>query len=137
MTKALKVRRDKETRIREYDVASEALKDVMTIGTLAQTQVESLRATLDGRATYWRNKIYNNAYSTSGYDLVGSDMDSKGALALFVGTDGVSAPAQHISNASALRASLLGFYLAFWEHVHKEPGGLNWRTAPIRRSRSP
>src|SRR5260221_4370585 len=124
MTKALKVRRDKETRIREYDVASEALKDVMTIGTLAQTQVESLRATLDGRATYWRNKIYNNAYSTSGYDLVGSDMDSKGALALFVGTDGVSAPAQHISNASALRASLLGFYLAFWEHVHKERGGL-------------
>jgi hypothetical protein len=124
MTKALKVRRDRETRIREYDVASEALKDVMTIGTLAQTQVESLRATLDGRATYWRNKIYNNAYSTSGYDLVGSDMDSKGALALFVGTDGVSAPAQHISNASALRASLLGFYLAFWEHVHKERGGL-------------
>jgi len=124
MNKALKLRRDKETRIGEYGVASEALKDVIAIGSLAQMQVESLRATLGRRATYWRKKVYNNAYATSGYDLVGSDMDSKGALALFVGTEGVSAPAQHISNASALRASLFGFYLAFWEHVHKERGGL-------------
>jgi hypothetical protein len=124
MSKALKLRRDKETRIGEYAVASEALKDVIAIGNLAQTQVESLRVTLDGRATYWRNKVYNNAYATSGYNLVGSNMDSKSALALFVGTDGVSAPAQHISNASALRASLVGFFLAFWEHVHKERGGL-------------
>ena len=124
MSKALKLRREKETRVAEYDVASDALTDVIAIGSLAQTQVENLRATLDGRATFWRNKIYNNAYSTSGYDLVGSNMDSKGALTLFVGTAGVSAPAQHISNASALRANLVGFYLAFWEHVHKERGGL-------------
>jgi hypothetical protein len=124
MSKALKLRRDKEKRIREYEVASEALGDVIAIGNLAQTQVESLRTSLDGRATYWRNKIYNNAYSTSGYGLVGSDMDSKGALALFVGSNGISAPAQHVSNASALRASLVGFYFAFWEHVHKTRGGL-------------
>ena len=124
MGKALRLRRCKEMRIGEYDVASDALGDVIAIGNLAQTQVESLRATLDGRATYWRNKIYNSAYSASGYDLVGSDMDSKGSLALFVGSNGVSAPAQHVSNASALRANLVGFYLAFWEHVHKARGGL-------------
>ena len=97
---------------------------MIAIGTLAQAQVESLRIHLEGRATYWRNEIYNNAYSTSGYGLVGSDMDSKGALDLFVGSNGVSAPAQHVSNASALRASLVGFYIAFWEHVHKTQGGL-------------
>lgn len=124
MSKALQLRRDKEKRIGEYEVASEALGNVIVIGTLAQTQVESLRTKLEGRAAYWCNEIYNNAYSTSGYGLVGSDMDSKGALALFVGSNGVSAPAQHVSNASALRANLVGFYLAFWEHVHKERGGL-------------
>ena len=124
MRTALKLRREKEKRIGEYKVASEALGDVIAIGTLAQTQVESLRTNLDGRAAYWRNKIYNNAYSTSGYDLVGSGMDSKGALALFVGSNGISAPAQHVSNASALRASLVGFFFAFWEHVHNARGGL-------------
>jgi len=124
MSKSLKLRREKEKRLGEYKIASEALSDVIAIGALAQTQVESLRTTLDGRAAYWRNKIYNNAYSASGYDLVGSDMDSKGVLALFVGSNGVSAPAQHVSNASALRANLLGFYFAFWEHVHKARGGL-------------
>jgi hypothetical protein len=124
MSVALKLRREREKRIGEYQVASEALSDVIAIGALAQTQVESLRTNLDGRAAYWRNRIYNNAYSTSGYGLIGSDMDSKGALALFVGSNGVSAPAQHISNASALRASLVGFYIAFWEHVYKARGGL-------------
>ncbi len=125
MSKALKLRRDKEKRLGEYQVASEALGDVIAIGILAHAQVESLRSSLDGRATYWRDKIYNSAYSTSGYGLVGSDMDSKGALALFVGSNGISAPAQHVSNASALRASLVGFYFAFWEYVHKARGGLN------------
>jgi len=37
---------------------------------------------------------------------------------------GVSAPAQHVANASALRASLVGFFFAFWEYVIKERGGL-------------
>jgi AAA domain-containing protein len=124
MSKALTPRREKEKRINEYEVASEALGDVIAIGILAQRQVESLRTSLEGRATYWRNKIYNNAYSTSGYGLVGSGMDSKGSLALFVGSNGISAPAQHVSNASALRASLVGFYFAFWEHVQNARGGL-------------
>lgn len=52
-------------------------------------------------------------------------MSSKGALALVVGSNGVSAPAQHVSNASALRAGLVAFFLAFWEHVHKTRGGLD------------
>jgi hypothetical protein len=37
---------------------------------------------------------------------------------------GIAAPAQHVTNASALRASLVAFFLAFWEHVLKEQGGL-------------
>jgi hypothetical protein len=45
-------------------------------------------------------------------------------LDLVVQTGGVAAPAQHVSNASALRASLVAFFLAFWEYVLKERGGL-------------
>jgi hypothetical protein len=51
-------------------------------------------------------------------------MGRKGELDLVVETGGVSASAQHVTNASALRASLVAFYLAFWEHVLKERGGL-------------
>jgi hypothetical protein len=51
-------------------------------------------------------------------------MDSKGVIEFHVGSKIARAPAQHISNASALRASLIGFFLAFWEHVLKTRGGL-------------
>ena len=124
MSAALKKRREDEKRIEEYKVTAAALVEVIDLGTLAQAQVESLRKTLDSRATYWRKLIYNNPYSESGFELVGSDMNSKGALDIYLGAHGASAPAQHIGNASALRASLVGFYFAFWEHVHQSSGGL-------------
>lgn len=51
-------------------------------------------------------------------------MSARGVLELRVGRDGVTAPAQHVSNASALRGALLGFFLAFREHVLATRGGL-------------
>jgi hypothetical protein len=51
-------------------------------------------------------------------------MGRKGELDLVVRAGGVSAPAQHVTNASALRASLVAFFLAFWEYVLAERGGL-------------
>ncbi len=51
-------------------------------------------------------------------------MGRKGELDLVVQAGGVAAPAQHVTNASALRASLVAFFLAFWEYVLKERGGL-------------
>ncbi|WP_372529748.1 hypothetical protein [Hyphomonas atlantica] len=124
MSKTLKVRRQKEKRLKEYSLARQGLLEVVTLGSLAEAQVEELRILLQDRATHWRDKIYSNAYSTSGHTLVHSAMDSKGALTVLVGSNGASAPAQHISNASALRATLFGFFLAFWEYVLKERGGL-------------
>jgi len=124
MSAALKKRRDDEKRIVEYKITATALVEVANLGSLAQAQVESLRAALDTRATYWRKLIYNNPYSESGFELVGSAMNSKGALDIYLGAHGASAPAQHIGNASALRASLVGFFFAFWEHVQQSSGGL-------------
>jgi hypothetical protein len=59
-----------------------------------------------------------------GHALRDTAMDIKGVLEIRVGSETVNAAAQHISNASALRASLMGFFLAFWEYVLKEHGGL-------------
>ena len=106
-----------------YDLAIAGLKQVIELGALAQQQVEDLRTILQERAAYWRSRFYNDAYESSGHALVGTNMDSRGALSIFVGSRGVSAPAQHVSNASALRASLVGFFFSFWEHVFSVRGG--------------
>ncbi|EGD59852.1 hypothetical protein Y88_2291 [Novosphingobium nitrogenifigens DSM 19370] len=103
--------------------AAAGLQALMPLGTLAQAQVDSLRSILQTRCDHWRNHMYQNA-TTYAPDLTGTVMDAKGILGLQVGRDGVNAPAQHISNASALRGALLGFFLAFREHVLKQRGGL-------------
>lgn len=124
IARALKVRREKEKRIVAYDDTIAGLREVIALGGLAEKQVEGLRTKLQKRAIYWRSRFYNNAYASAGLDLVDTDMDSKGTLNILVGSNGAAAPAQHIANASALRASLIGFFMAFWEHVLDVRGGL-------------
>lgn len=123
LARALKTRQEKESRIAIYDKAIDGLIDVIGLGALAERQVESLRVVLQDRAFHWRSRFYNNAYSASGHEFLGAEMDSKGAMRLLVGSPTVAAPAQHVSNASALRASLVGFFFAFWEHVFNLRGG--------------
>ncbi|MCP3054999.1 ATP-binding protein [Aurantimonas marianensis] len=113
----------KTTRIGACGRAARALDLLVPLGNLAQTQVDSLRRTLHDRSEYWRGSIYRNA-TIFAPDLTGTGMNARGVLELTVGRDGVTAPAQHISNASALRGALLGFFLAFREHVLATRGGL-------------
>ena len=94
------------------------------MGGLAQTQVDALHAQLQGNAARWRNRAYASAFPSTQTELVEARMSSEGALELMVGARGVSAPAQHVANASALRASLVGFYFVFWEYVFRDRGGL-------------
>ena len=116
-------RERKRERIALCGQAATALELLVPLGTLAQAQVDDLRTKLEGRTDYWRRAIFMNA-TTYAPDLTGTVMDAKGTLGLQVGRDGVHAPAQHISNASALRGALLGFFLAFREHVLTQRGGL-------------
>jgi hypothetical protein len=125
MARELRVRREKEHRIAAYGTAAAALVDVINLGELAQQQVDDLRGVLQERAVYWRSRFYLNAYSFSGHALIGTEMDSKGTLNILVGSETAAAPAHHISNSSALRASLMGFFMAFWEHVLVMRGGLD------------
>lgn len=103
--------------------AAAALAKLTPLGDLAQQQVDGLRERLHGRSEHWRKAVYRNANSTAP-ELAGTAMSSGGVLDLTVGREGVTAPAQHISNASALRGALFGFLLAFREHVLEQRGGL-------------
>ena len=120
----LKVRRAVETRLNEYAVASAALGNLAGLGQLADQQVDQLRKTLSKDAAAWRSRIYLGAFPDTAHELVDTGLGRKGELDLVVQTGGVSAPAQHVTNASALRASLVAFFLAFWEYVLKERGGI-------------
>jgi len=120
----LATRRTKEKRLALYERAAAALEPLAKIGELAEKQVEGLRTKLHARAKHWRDMVYANAYATAGHALRETAMDVKGVLDIRVGSTKAHAPAQHVSNASALRASLLGFFLAFWEHVLTQRGGI-------------
>ena len=120
----LESRRTCEKRLAEYAVASDAIGNLLELGTLADKQIDQLRNKLSEKAAAWRERIYLGAFPSTAHRLVGTAMGRKGEIDLFVESDGVSAPAQHVVNASALRASLVGFYLAFWEYVIAERGGL-------------
>jgi hypothetical protein len=112
-----------ETRIVACGKAKEALAIIAPLGGLAQTQVDALRTKLHRRSEHWRKEMFRNATEFAP-ELTNTGMDARGVLELRVGRQGVEAPAQHISNASALRGALLGFFLAFREHVLATRGGL-------------
>lgn len=125
MDSALRLRREKEARIVLYREAVIALAPIVDLGTLAEKQVDGLRAYLQEGTRRWLALIYQKTQS-AGHDLVGLDVTTKGELGVMLGGGGASAPAEHIANASALRATLVGFFFAFWEYVLKERGGLNF-----------
>lgn len=124
MEAARKAHDAKKDRIAACARAVAALNLLVPLGGLAQTQVDTLRRKLHNRSEHWRRAIYRNA-TTFAPDLIGTDMNARGVLDLKVGREGVTAPAQHISNASALRGALFGFFLAFREHVLATRGGLS------------
>lgn len=120
----LKTRRLKEERLKLYSRAVLALGSIVELGSLAQRQVETLRELLHTRSQYWRDRCYHNSFPMAGHSVRSTSMNVRGVLDIAVGFENATAPAQHISNSSALRATLMGFFLAFWEHVLTERGGI-------------
>ena len=102
----LKSRRDAEARLVAYAVASAALGNLASLGQLADEQVDQLRKSLRKEAAVWRSRIYLGAFPDSAHELVDTGVGRRGELELIVQAGGVLAPAQHVTNASALRASL-------------------------------
>lgn len=117
-------RKDKLARMEQYQLAAAALQECAKLGALAEEQVAQLQDTLRQKTVDWRNRIYMGAWPATNMDLKALDMGTDGKFQFRVGASGVTAPAQHVSNASALRASLIGFYLAYWQYLQSERGGL-------------
>ncbi|RFC62745.1 hypothetical protein DYI37_12275 [Fulvimarina endophytica] len=113
----------KRGRIATCERTATALAELVPLGGLAQAQVDLLRERLHQRADYWRRKFFMDP-TTFSPSLADTRMDASGILALQAGRLGVTAPAQHVSNASSLRAAILGFFIAFREHVLATRGGL-------------
>jgi hypothetical protein len=123
MGDALSARRIQEKRLATYSRAVVALEEIKTLGGLAAAQVEQLQKVLGARSRSWRDSIYMDAV-TSSHQLRKTRMSAEGVLEFQVGSEDITAPAQHVSNASALRASLVGFFFAFRDQVLRERGGL-------------
>ena len=119
------LRRVEEKKLVQYAKAVEALRPIAELGDLAAQQITDLQDKLKRSTEKWRNSVYKNYYSNCGHHLADTKVAPEGQLSITVGSNGTVAPAQHVSNASALRASLLGFYLAFWAHIVKTRGGLS------------
>jgi len=120
----VKSRRREERKLKAYTETVDAIKPIQGLGELAAQQVSDLQIRLKKSTEKWTNSVYRNAYARSGHSLADTKVAPEGELSISVGSNGAIAPAQHVSNASALRACLLGFYIAFWEHVLKTRGGL-------------
>ncbi len=113
----------KRNRIELCERTAAALGELVPLGTLAQAQVDHLRERLHRRADHWRRMFFMDP-TTFSPSLADTRMDARGILALQAGRLGVTAPAQHVSNASSLRVAILGFFMAFREHVLATRGGL-------------
>lgn len=125
MDKALKSRRTVEKLLSSYNQAIKALGEVGKLGELAEAQVKELQSLLGTKAQLWRDKIYQDAVSST-HKLRRTEMSTDGKLDFHVGSEKITAPAQHVANASSLRASLIGFFLAFREHILKVRGGFDF-----------
>lgn len=118
-------RRKLEEKLKAYVVAEAALSECSTLGTMAEQQVSELQEALHSATEAWRKVIYQAGYPNANHDLTATTMRTDGQVEFRIGSDGASAPAQHVANASALRATLIAFYLAYWEYLRKERGGIN------------
>ncbi|GAB1716955.1 MAG: hypothetical protein NTAFB05_19970 [Nitrobacter sp.] len=123
MGNVLAGRRKSEADIENYDKAVSALGQLQKLGSLASAQINSLQKNLESSAARWRGRVYT-APGVSGPSIRRTVMSANGVLELHAGTGMITAPAQHISNASALRAGLIAFFLAFREYVLASRGGL-------------
>lgn len=123
MSDKIAERKKKEDRIELYGRAAYAFDELLELRKLVELQVGFLIGTLSSRTEEWKKHLYKASFRDAP-KVVKTDVGSDGSLAFEAETQGSRAAVQHISNASDLRATLLGFLLAFWEHLLNEQGGL-------------
>jgi hypothetical protein len=125
MTDDVASRRAVEKRLLAYAKAEVALEECAKLGHMAEQQVAELQESLHLSTEAWRKAIYQAGYPNANHDLTSTTMSVAGEVEFRLGSQGASAPAQYVANASSLRATLIAFYLAYWEYLRQERGGLD------------
>lgn len=111
-------------RLADYDTAALALDEIASLHGLVGGEIGALLDSLMNRAKQWKDSLYRAA-TAAAPKLSAADVDEKGAMSMSVDINGTTAPAHAVANASDLRANLVGFLFAFWEHTWKTRGGLS------------
>ena len=100
------------------------MNELLGIGNLAELQVSSLISRLHEKTIMWKNEFYHSAYINAP-KISGTEVTANGNLEITAETEGARAPAQHISNSSDLRATLIAFLISFWQYLIEVRGGLS------------
>ncbi|MBY6262011.1 hypothetical protein EI613_08765 [Azospirillum sp. 412522] len=125
MQRELATRHSRSAEIARARKAAEALAELFPIGDLVREQLDGLRRRLDGDTTLWMERLYRAATVGTAPNPRRSAVDPSGKLDVLVERNGTLVGAEHIGNASFLRAYLTAFLIAFWKHVRDARGGLS------------
>jgi hypothetical protein len=112
-----------EKRLHAYARAAEALEPITHLERLVSEQVGGLVARLSNETIRWRNQIYQRETIGGPSVTAASVIGPKLRVSASVG--GTSIDAQHVVNASDLRATLFAFLFALREYVLESRGGLS------------
>ncbi len=124
MKDSLLIRREKEKRISVYERTAQAIEELISLDDLVERQVAFLIKKLISGTLKWRDDFYIPAFADAP-KVVDTDVELDGTIAFNSEVDGTKVSAQHISNSSDLRATLLSFLIAFWQHLMEVRGGLS------------
>jgi len=124
MAQALAKRRRCEEQQRQYAVAANAIVDLFRLDELVDRYVGALMRSLSADTAEWKKALYLPP-CTDAPSIAHTDVQDGGTLVIEAESQGSRAPAQHICNASDLRATLLAFVFAFWKQLVDDRGGLS------------
>lgn len=113
-----------EDRIEKYARVATAIAPLLELDALVDRQVGHLMRTLTEATTTWKGQLYQPAY-TGAPKVVDTNVASDGTLSMQAETGGTMTAAQHVCNASDLRATMLAFLFAFWQELTNRRGGLS------------
>jgi hypothetical protein len=106
-----------------YSRTSAAIDELLELRKLVEQQVGFLMKKLSNATDNWKKGLYKAPFKDAP-KVVRTNVGNDGTLVFDAEIQGTTVGAQHISNESDLRATLLGFLLAFWEYLLNERGGL-------------
>ncbi|MDP8240378.1 MAG: ATP-binding protein [Candidatus Hatepunaea meridiana] len=124
LIRCIVARREKEERIRKYGKTAIAVEPLTKLIDLVDIQVGQLMRDLSSSMKVWRQRLYRPAF-VGAPEVIEADIDEDSNLIMEAEANGTIVKAQHVSNVSDLRANLLAFLLAFWQHTLRTRGGLS------------